>query len=174
MTIIGIDHDGENTITFMHTYIQQTFAHPANSSGPSNMGGWENSDIRDWCNGELYEGLNIKQYIKPTTKMTNNIGYQGSTASPTTDFLFLLSPIEIGLGVENLVFFGEEYGYEETLKQEGKIYEYFKTKTVRGNQLLRSPISTNESDFFGYSSGDYMFVEANVTPISARVAFVIG
>lgn len=85
--------------------------------------------------------------------MTNNTGYQGTTATSTSDKVFLLSPKEAGVAddIAGLSWYPEEY--KRVLETEGTTYTWFETNTVGGWFWLRSPDSSDDSNFFSYDNG---------------------
>ncbi|MCB7037897.1 DUF6273 domain-containing protein [Eggerthella sinensis] len=61
---------------------------------------WENSAIRSWLAGDMFEKLpeDLMQVVKPVMKSTNNVGYSATDASAvtaTTDTLWLFSGAEL-------------------------------------------------------------------------------
>lgn len=93
--IIGFDHDAENSATFM---LVEHISEDGRDAKWSNEGGWEESFMRSWLNGTVYDSMtDVKDYIKPVSKMSNNLGFGGQVATETTDKVFLLSVKEIGM-----------------------------------------------------------------------------
>ena len=150
--IIGINHDGENTITFMLT---SNIGNYKINNDQHNDGGWEMCDIRKTLNGSIYDSFmsNMKPYIKTVEKTTNNVGYQGTAVSTTSDKLFLLSLNEVGLcdKVQSLGWYNETY--MKVIRTEGTTYEYFQTDgynrraNVADWWYLRSPNSVTRYFF---------------------------
>jgi hypothetical protein len=171
-TIIGLNHDGSNTATFMIVSHGGIGYHVMNTDY-TNDGGWEDSEMREWLNENIYNTMSNKDYIKEVTKMTNNIGYQGTTATSTSDNVFLLSPKEAGVAddIAGWSWYPEEY--KPVLETEGTTYTWFETNTVRDWFWLRSPSSDYDFDFFGYGDG---FLDGSGANIENPVcpAFVIG
>lgn len=116
----------------------------------TNAGGWDQSTMRGWCNGSLYNSLPesfktlIKQVEVPTTS-----GSKQTTIINSKDYCFLFSEIEI--------FGTSQYGSSD----EGVHLEYYKTPKNRvkysarrketGNYTthywLRSPVLTGLKSF---------------------------
>lgn len=168
-TIIGLDHDGGNTATFMMLSYDGSGSGGAMNSDWTNAGGWEASEMRSWLNGEILNSMSNKDQIKTVTKMTNNTGYQGATATPTTDRIFLLSPIECGFSC-----LSSWYGsYSAAFNAEGSVYEWFNNNTIDGDFWLRSPNSKSDCSFFFYSYGDLIYYSAQES-WAIYSAFVIG
>ncbi len=176
-TLIGINHDGENTATFM---IMERIGIRAINSESTNVGGWEASEIRAWLNSDVYNSMrDVKEYIKTVDKLTDNIGYSETALitdrlSKTQDKVFLLSPVEWGLTCPS-----SYSNYVDVFINEGTTYEWFMTNTVDASFWLRSPYSNDKSGFFyyeysefdkeGYISYDTVLSRDRVFP-----AFVIG
>ncbi len=143
----------------------------------TNVGGWKDSDMREWLNEDIYDTMSNKDCIKEVTKMTNNTGYQGTTVTSTSDKIFLLSPKEAGV-TDKTTWESYPEEYELVLEAEGTIYEWFKFNTVDWSDTIddtfwfRSPESCF-CDFFFYNRGylDYHVSDGDdiVCP-----AFVIG
>ncbi len=174
-TIIGIDHDGENTATFMITEVGGIGVRVMNSVS-TNIGGWETSEIRTWLNGDVYDSMtDVAPYIKSVTKMTNNIGYNGNSVSDTSDKVFLLSPKEIGVEWQITGHWAmPDYVGMDALNTEGTIYKWF----ADGGKILdwfwlRSPISNGNNYFFSYDNGNLDCKNADYED-TVCPAFVIG
>lgn len=175
-TIIGLNHDGSNTATFMILSSGGIGLHVMNTDY-TNAGGWEASEIRTWLNEDIYDTMSNKDYIKSVDKMTNNIGYQGNTTTPTSDKVFLLSPKEAGIEwqvADSNYWDWSAYVGMNALNSEGTTYEWFESNTVDVWFWLRSPYSDNSDHFFYYSSGflDLDIVVDSKYPVCP--AFVIG
>ena len=149
-TIIGLNHDGSNTATFMIVNSGGIGYHAMNSFW-TNEGGWQDSKMRTWLNGYIYESMtDTKAYIKEVSKDTNNIGYNGNSVSATNDKVFLLSQKEAGVS-NNWNWSG--YPGMNALNSEGTTYEWFESNTVGDWFWLRSPDSSDDSNFFSYDNG---------------------
>ena len=169
-TIIGLNHDGENTATFMIVSSGGIGYHAMNSFW-TNEGGWQDSKMRTWLNGYIYESMtDTKAYIKEVSKDTNNIGYNGNSVSATNDKVFLLSQKETGVS-NNWNWSG--YPGMNALNSEGTTYEWFESNTVGDWFWLRSPSSNSSDSFFYYYYGDLGCNSANIT-YTVCPAFVIG
>ena len=181
-TIIGLNHDGANTATFMIVSsggIGYQYMNPYDEElgYGTNEGGWEASAMREWLRTDIYNSMtDVKDYIKPVTKLTNNIGYNGNTVSETSDTVFLLSPKECGIEwqmTDDNYWAWPDYVGIDALNAEGTTYEWFNNNTIDVNFWLRSPSSYHDDDFFSYHYGDlnydYAYIGITVCP-----AFVIG
>ena len=173
-TIIGINHEGVNGITFMIVSSDGIGNHTMNTAD-INAGGWEASEMHTWLNEDIYNSMSNKDYIKEVTKMTNNIGENGNSVTGTQDKVFLLSPKEAGV---EWVIADEDCGWPDypgmnALNNEGTIYEWFESNTVDGWFWLRSPYSAANNSFFRYSCSS---LESTVATVENTVcpAFVIG
>ena len=137
-TIIGLNHNGDNTATFMilesigWCYVNPTY---------TNDGGWENCDIRYILNNNIYNSMDMKEYIIPTQVISNNIGFisspNASMLSIVTDNLFLISAKESNATND---------GVEEIYSNEGTEYEYFLNNNIgSGDFWFRTPsVSCND------------------------------
>ena len=173
-TIIGLNHDGSNTATFMIVSSGGIGKHVMNTE-KTNTGGWEASEMRAWLNSDVYNSMNIKDLIKPATKQTNNTGYQGNSVTGTSDKLFLLSPIEAGVAddINSASWSWYPEQYKPVLQNEGSTYSWFESNTVSVWFRLRSPNSNSDNNFFGYYYGD-LSSETAYTERPVCPAFVIG
>ena len=173
-TLIGLDHDGENTATFMiMSNINNGDGYVMNGSSESNIGGWEASEMRAWLNSDIYNNMSNKDYIKEVTKMTDNVGYSGqeNEVTATSDKVFLLSVIETGLQDQAEGDF--DYPYMDAIKAEGTTYEWFTNNSLRDFFWLRSPVSSGDNRFFCYGGNTLECDNAEVEDAVFAV-FVIG
>lgn len=166
--IIGVNHDGNNTITLMCTKsIGMHLFNEAVNGSSTNAGGWKDSDMREWLNGTIYNGLSsdLKSAIKPVSKKTNNVGNgdKSATATATTDKLFLLS-----LAEANITHTFDTDG-------EGTAYQYFVNTKYNLRGWFRSPRIDSPKNFCDFNNSNTIgsnyaaYPNANVIP-----AFVIG
>ena len=169
-TIIGLDHDGSNTATFMIVSSDGIGGHIVNSNN-KNIGGWKDSEMREWLNSDIYNSMSNKDCIKSINKMTNNTGQQGTTATSTSDKVFLLSVKEAGVADNIWDWYPEEH--KPVLETEGTTYTWFESNTVNNKFWLRSPISDDYSAFFCYNNAD---IDGNSSFLVNTVcpAFVVG
>ena len=174
--IIGINHDSENSITFMFT---SNIGNQKINGDTANDGGWEKCDVRGWLNTTVYStiGNDVKPFIKTVEKTTNNIGYHGTSVSSTQDKLFLLSLNEIGL-CDKVRELGWYNAYMNTILSEGETYEYFETDgynrraSVADWWYLRSPNSISNI-FFSVDIGGTLDSQDDFENVLVP-AFVIG
>ena len=174
-TIIGLNHDGSNTATFMIVSSGDIGKHVMNTDY-TNAGGWEDSEMREWLNKDIYGTMSNKDYIKEVTKMTNNIGYNGNSVTGTQDKVFLLSPKEAGLEwqiADSSYWNWPDYVGMNALNSEGSTYTWFATNTVGDYFWLRSPRSDIDDVFFDYNYGG---LGSGIASYGVTVcpAFVIG
>ena len=131
VAIAGIDHDGDNTVTFVFTEAIKE-AHMNDSI--VNVGGWENSKMRTVIIPEILNQMENKDLIKLVEKKTIKGSGDGSSNDTifelitTDDKLFLLSYNEV---------FGDSVSLVGNNFNEGIQYEYFETPSNRiiGNGL---------------------------------------
>lgn len=159
--IIGVNHDGENTVTFM---LKTKLADAGMNPTITNTGGWAASQMRTWLNDEIFNTMDNKHYIVEVIKKTNNVGKNGTASTTTRDKLFLLSVVETGKT------------HEYALSDEGSVYEYFANGGIfNGYFWTRTPSTSqlNSNNFMYYHHESIMYNSARVSyPIYP--AFVIG
>jgi hypothetical protein len=158
--IIGKNHDeyadgsGIAPLTFQTVGYDQS---AQMNSTNSNAGGWDSTELYAYLNGDLLNGLELKDSIKAVKKSTN-IGYTDSgkvtatTTRETNDKIFLLSSAEV-FNLSEAV---------DVYVQEGTQYDYYasaETNTATNNSnaakasgglnsyWLRSPYATYGSGF---------------------------
>ena len=171
-TIIGLNHDGSNTATFMILSSDGIGGHVMNPSY-TNAGGWEESKMREWLNEDIHDAMSNKDYIKSVSKMTNNTGYQGVTATSTSDKVFLLSAKEAGVA-DDVVYWNYPEEYKAVLETEGTTYTWFQSYTVDCDFWLRSPHSEYDENFFYYYHGGILNENGVRYELAVCPAFVIG
>lgn len=159
VAIIGINHDGDNTVTFM---VMDVYASRAMNSTATNDGGWETSEMRAWLNGEVYNSLDIKGYIKEVSKMSNNVGYGGTEATETKDKLFLVALAEVG-----------KPDSIQCVEGEGTTYEWFTNNSIDGNYAFRTA-SKKTTGFLRHRSNNKFQHAAGNKESTVQFAFVIG
>lgn len=169
--IIGHNHDnladgtGKAPLTFFCLDLPQIL-HRMNEES-SNEGGYEASEVRAFCNGDLYNALpdNLKLMIKPIFKISDG-GSTNKTLITTTDSCWLASYDEVGLtsGSNNLSGQGEIYNDIFSNKESRK--KYVTDDTATGGWWLRSSYySTNSSSMFWRvtnSGGSYSDIAFNL------------
>ena len=165
-TIIGLNHDGENTATFM---VMSSIATCTMTSDGKNAGGWEQSAMRTWLNSTVLDSMSNKNQIKVVNKKTNNTGYQSTSITETSDSVFLLSPIECGFDCPTSY---EEYSV--LFNAEGSVYEWFNGHSINTYVWLRSATATNKNNFFCYGNDGKLYGSAADNEYSVFPAFVIG
>ena len=165
-TIIGLNHDGENTATFM---VMSSIATRTMTSDGKNAGGWEQSAMRTWLNSTVLDSMSNKNQIKTVNKKTNNTGYQSTSITETSDSVFLLSPIECGFDCPTSY---EEYSV--LFNAEGSVYEWFNGHSINTYIWLRSATATNKNNFFCYGNDGKLYGSAADNEYSVFPAFVIG
>ena len=170
-----VDING-NKVTFMLT--SNIGNHNMNAASADyqfgdNIGGYADSEMKVWLDGEVYNSLDadLKAVISPTT-ITCADGYNSPNGTKsTTCYLFLPSIKEVGLNDD---ISGWGYSYMTAIEAEGETFDYF----AEGGYIddwfwLRSPNSGNYDYFFYYDCGTYSNnIAYSSDPVSP--AFVIG
>lgn len=126
----------------------------------TNQGGWESSDIREWCNDGFAQS--IPQSLQPIFKNFVNSTYADGKIVETTDLFALPAEVEV-------------YGSTKYSAQgEGTQFELYKNPLNRikcigsgGYQAIwweRSPYSSNSTFFCSvYSNGNAITITASYT-----------
>lgn len=102
-------------------------------------GGWKDSDMRSWLNGDFLKQLpeDLQAALVPVRKLTNNVGPTSSAAdvSETVDALWLPSIVEVvGESHWYAEDLGSQYGYwDDVPNAEGRQYAIFSQKGVNPN-----------------------------------------
>ena len=135
MQIAGFYHDvrsdtkGRAGITFVSANTVAT--HAVNDSG-SSEGGWRDSELRAWMNGELLAELpkDVSSLVVPVEKETNSVGETTSTSSvvATSDSLWVPSYCELS---------GQQDTGDDTdavYNAEGDQYALFAQQGVKWNE----------------------------------------
>lgn len=166
--IIGIYQDdlgngGKAGLTF--AFVDAIAEHAMNSDESTNSGGWEDSDMRRWLNGDFIEQLpsDLLEVIEPAEKQTNNDGQaiSPSCVSETIDRLWLLSVSEcVGDPSVCDVWSGDLDYLNDIAVAEGGQYKLFKDAgitAVSGNSGVLARVYAPSSS-----------VNDNVTGISCQ------
>ena len=171
-TIIGLNHDGSNTATFMILSEGGIGTYKMNDER-TNVGGWEASKMRTWLNNDIFNSMiDTKDYIKTTIKMTSNID---ESVTSTLDNVFLLSVKECG-EINSLNNNGSvPYAYMSQLESEGETYELFL------NGIPINEQAWTRSRYINNNNGGFFFCKLNGIPSGPAAiqravypAFVIG
>jgi hypothetical protein len=178
-TVVGINHDAANTITFACSYKSGASAYYTQQMNASdtNAGGWTSSAMRTYLSGTvlpLFEastaiGPNV---IQPVDKKSDG-GYSDKTIKTTQDKLWLFSCDEIGWSSATNV----QYQMLPTayfVSNEGTLYEYFKEGCTTEAMTQRTNIggsswwwlrTSNTNDGSGFC-----FVYGNNVSLAGSVA----
>ena len=169
--IIGHNHDnladgsGKSPLTFFCVDLPQIL-HRMNEES-SNAGGYENSEMREYLNDDLFSALpsKLKEIIKPVRKISDG-GSTNKKLITTTDNCWLASYDEVGLisGNNNLSGQGEIYSSIFSTNKDTR-KKYITDNTATGGWWLRSSYySTNSSSMFWRvtnSGGSYSDIAFN-------------
>lgn len=127
--IIGFNHDGQNTITWMTTTVLES---PVISG--KTTGGYANSELKTYLNGTVYNTLpsDLKSVITPVTKLVDK-GWKGNARDEviedSNNYLFALSLDEL---------WGDLSGINYCHLKLGTRYAYFAQKNDYGVLNLTS------------------------------------
>lgn len=169
--IIGHNHDnladdsGKAPLTFFCVDLPQIL-HRMNETS-TNEGGWQDSEMREFLNGELLTALpeELKAVIEPVYKISDG-GVNNKTLVTTTDSCWLASYDEVGLasGNYNLRGQGELYSSIFSNNKDSR-KKYITDDTSTGGWWLRSSYySQNSSSMFWRvtnSGGSYSDIAFN-------------
>ena len=149
-----VDING-NKVTFMLTSSigdHNMNAASADYQWGDNIGGYAESEMKSWLDGEVYNGLDadLKAVISETT-ITCADGYNSPNGTKSaTCYLFLPSIKEVGLND----YISSWYSYMTAIEAEGETFDWFaEGGYIDGGFWLRSPSSDYYSDFFCYNRG---------------------
>lgn len=139
--IIGICHDTREDGTTVGLTLMATGAidRSAMNQGDTVEGGWEQSSLRARLEGELLDLFpdDVRTYMVPVAKLTNNRGNNDDTSSVTTtvDTLWLPSVHEVcgDVAWEEREYGDTWLGIDATLNAEGEQYQYFAELGVNPN-----------------------------------------
>jgi hypothetical protein len=153
--IIGYGHDnlsdgsGKATLTFFCKDLPNILRGMNEMS--SSVGGWKDSEMRQFTNGELYSALpgDLKTVLKPVLKISDG-GVGNKTLVTTTDYCWLASYDEVGFTTNNY-----------NLSGQGELYSLI----FSSNKASRSKYITDNTDTGGWwlrstyytTSGSSMF-----------------
>ena len=178
VVIIGFDHDGKNTVTFL--FKDAVTIAPMNIE-MTTVGGWKESDMRKITLPTILDSMGNKDFIKEVEKntikgytdgggiVTGDIPQNAYDSISTTDKLFLLSYAEV---FDSCYWDGE-----------GVLYEYFNTTSnhimtnENGNATwwwLRTPVINIEAYFYFVNSAGVSSTHLTNYSGSVMPAFVIG
>ena len=149
--IIAFDHDdladgsGKAPITFFCKDLPN-YTIRFNSTN-SNIGGWEASEARSICNGDLYNSFpsELKSIIKPIYKLSDG-GSENVTLVKTTDYVWFASYDELALPEtkNNLSGQGEVYSLTFSDDKESR-KKYLDDGTTAGYLTRSSYVNANSS-----------------------------
>ena len=119
------------------------------NASSTNVGGWDQSVRRTWCNTAFYSAIptSMRQLVKLVLKTTSK-GDQSTSTKSSYDRVFLLSEVEVAGTIS-----------QAATTSEGSLYDWFETpsnrsKLPRQSQyyngarwLLRSPVKNNSTHF---------------------------
>lgn len=159
------DSSGKAPLTFFCVDLPQMLRRMNETS--SNEGGWQDSEMREFINGDLLSALptELKEIIKPVYKISDG-GANNKTLVTTTDSCWLASYDEVGLtsGSNNLKGQGQLYSSIFSSNKETR-KKYITDDTLTGGWWLRSSYySTNSNSMFWRvtnSGGSYSDIAFN-------------
>ena len=126
------------------------------NSTNDNTTGWTNCARRKWCNGGFYQALPeyFRTLVKPVNKLTS-AGDQSSTINTDSDYVFLLSEIEI-FGTTTYSYSGEGTQYSWYGKNSTNRYKmpgWSSSYPLSGYWWERSPYSSYSDTFCDVNRG---------------------
>jgi len=168
MQIIDFNHDVDNSSNILPCTLAtkelMATSKQMNSSN-TNAGGWCNSAMYSYLQGEVFDMLpaDLQAVITPAVKKSTE-GSQSTNILSSTDNLFLLSYSEVGFGTSSP--YGDEgtpypYFASSTQRKKYKVgatsasYWWLRSPNPSSTNLFRSVNSSGNSsdDFANYTSG---------------------
>lgn len=175
LQIYGFNHDeisgaGSNKTNITFGLKNLMASQRSINSIATNIGGWNNSELRSWVNSDLLSKLstNIQTIIKPVNKLTSG-GSSNNVLVISVDKLFIFSKKEISSSDTN------------TLANEGYQYPIFASATLV-KKIGETPASWWARSIYGSSDkqyvafgvyGDYFGTGSNAT-CGINFGFAIG
>lgn len=131
--IIGVCHDRREDgslvgLTFMTT---GAISRASMNDTDTVLGGWEQSALRAELSGGILNLFpeDVRYFLVPVTKLTNNRGLNDDTSSvtTTTDTLWIPSVHEVcgDVSWERAEYGDARFGIDDTINAEGEQYQYF-------------------------------------------------
>ena len=121
--IIEYNHDNlaDNSGQAMLTFFCQSLPDIYRRMGADNVGGWQDSEMREFVNGELFNSLpvELQSAIKPVIKISDG-GESSKTLVYTEDKCWLASYAEVGFISIREVLEGQGEVYESTFSSDKK------------------------------------------------------
>lgn len=158
--VIAYNHDnltdgsGKATLTFFCKDLPNILR-PMYENG-TNDGGWKNSKMREFLNGELFNAMptELKRVIKSVSKISDG-GSSGKTLVTTNDKLWLASYDEVGFtaGSTNLAGQGEAYSSVFSVSPETR-KKFVVDSVLLGGWWLRSSYYSNNAVLFYRVTGN--------------------
>ena len=154
--LIAFNHDdladgsGKAALTFFCKDLPNILRSMNSSSSVSD--GWENSDIRTFTNGELFDAFpdELKSVIKPVYKVSDG-GANNKTLVTTIDNCWLASYNEVGFNPNNNSLSGQGTIYSSIFSSDKESRKkYIVDDTETGGWWLRSTYYTTSSNTMFY------------------------
>ena len=145
-TLQGIVGANERRLSFACA-VKDSMGNRQHHNSNTNVGGWRDSDIRTWCNGEFMQKIpdDLLPIFKPFTWKQGEGGGSSSGLIETTD-TFAIPTNKQEFGAQNYSYADEAALYNQ--------FEYYKNSANRvRSQWLASPYSGNYYSFCCVDSG---------------------
>ena len=135
------------------------------NSSDRNLGGWQNSNLRSYLNSIIFNSFPdlLKDEII-TTYVVSGHGINDSNNFITTDYLYLLSSLEVNGNTtydtvdssltRQLDYYKNSSNYNTNYKKYDNSYTWW---------WARSAISATNYGFYGFSSGNNGYYDANIS-----------
>lgn len=167
MEIVAFDHDnladgsGKAHISFVakdllaeSKVMNNSEKTDGNGNSGYNIGGWESSDMRLYCNNTIFPSIseNVRNMIKSVNKISDG-GYYNKVLVTTSDKIWIPSYHEVGLGGSSYIVNGQGTTYPHFVDTSSRIKN--KVDSIVDAWWLRSSYTNNKNLFWGInSSGD--------------------
>ena len=152
--IVGHNHDdmadnsGKAPLTFFCANLPSIVMKM--NEAPSNDGGWENATMREFVNGELFDGLpsQLRSVIKQVVKKSDG-GTTNKSIVQTSDKCWLASSDEVGLTHGDSYVSGQGELYRAIFSNDNSRRKQIVDSTLHGGWWLRSSYySVNNHNMF--------------------------
>ena len=173
-TLIGINHDGSNTATFIFTLPTQY----AMYSGSNTSGGWGSCSLRSTLNDTVLGTLNsdLQAVLKTVSKVYGTAGgTEVTTTSTSSDKLFIPSFNEISGNSNYIDNNSSSQTWGDGSFAEGSQYAYFKSNNwyIDSRYLVRSSPQVQRTGFIEANENKKWIFWFN-TAATVRACFVVG
>ena len=164
MEIVAFDHDnladgsGKAHISFVakdllaeSKVMNNSEKTDGNGNSGYNIGGWELSDMRLYCNNTIFPRISesVRNMIKSVNKVSDG-GYYNKVLVTTSDKIWIPSYHEVGLGGSSYIVNGQGTTYPHFVNTSSRMKN--KVDSIVDAWWLRSSYTNNKNIFWGVNS----------------------